>query len=73
MSYSIQKCLFIFLGLAVAFIASMIQAKDLKPYCDNRTLEGRTCKIDDDCIYSDELCQYTLCTIQEYLYDNDPC
>eukprot|EP00347_Sterkiella_histriomuscorum_P001246 403372769 len=53
-------------------------AKDLKPFCGVRPLYIRTCEVDDDCQYSDEICKsaddgFKWCAIEQSLYDNDPC
>ena len=56
-------------GIATTYIASAT-AKELKPYCGAKNKMIRFCKTDDDCEYSDEVCQDDKCyTVQFFTSD----
>ena len=47
--------------------------KALAPYFGVKTIEVRSCATDFDCQFSDELCEKSQCSTQQYLYFNEPC
>ncbi len=44
------------LGLATTYLAQPTLTKEVKPYCGAKNKMLHFCKVDDDCKYSDEVC-----------------